>query len=116
MLVSFHLYPDGTAEGLCVAKAARALADAGHEVTVLTSDRSSHPGTADGAETLLLSGLRISRIAPDPSLVPGWTDPFYRISRAPAGRSWVATQVAGRASAVPNLILGCNAEEYAWVA
>src|SRR5437867_1401281 len=38
LLVSYHLYPDDrTAEGICVAKTARALRDAGHEVTVITS-------------------------------------------------------------------------------
>lgn len=114
LLVSYHLYPDGTAEGLCVAKTARALRDAGHEVTVITSSR-RRPESADAAETLLLSGVRVCRVAPDESLTPAWTAPFYRIARAGGGPSWVGRQVAGRVSAVPNLILGCSQEEYAWV-
>jgi glycosyltransferase involved in cell wall biosynthesis len=116
LLVSYHLYPDGTAEGLCVAKTARALCDAGHEVTVITRSKSGSPDSADAAELRFLSGIRVSWVAPDEALVPGWAASFYRISLAAAGGSWVGTHVIGRASAVPNLVLGCSREEHAWVA
>lgn len=115
LLVSYHLYPDGTAEGLCVAKTARTLRDAGHEVTVVTSDRTG-PEHDDSAGAMMLSGIRICRIRADASTTPGWAVPFYRLGRAAARSPWIPKQLAGRASAFPNLILGCNQEEYLWVA
>jgi glycosyltransferase involved in cell wall biosynthesis len=115
LLVSYHLYPDGTAEGLCVAKTARTLLDAGHEVTVITRSQSGGPESAGGAAQRFLSGVRICPVAADAALVPGWTAPFYRMSTAGWGGA-VGNFVTGRASAAPNLILGCNRDEYAWVA
>lgn len=109
LLVSYHLYPDGTAEGLCVAKTARALCDAGHEVTIATSDRGDR-SSSDSAASVLLAGMPVFRATREP-IAPRWWRGFERFERPDAGEGWLARVGA----AIPRLALGCSLAAYVCV-
>jgi glycosyltransferase involved in cell wall biosynthesis len=116
LIVTYHLYPDNTSEGICVAKTARALHDAGHEVVVLTSRNNRLEGDSGVPAVGFLSGVTVHRIGPEPSLVPRWSRPFYSLSRSTAAAPALVKGVLGRAAAIPNLVFACTDTEQAWVA
>ena len=115
LLLSYHLYPNGTAEGLCVAKLARTLADAGHAVTILTSTLNTWPGAYVVPAAGLLAGIPIHRVAPQ---THGWVG---RLQRAHTGvgrlgrRGGFVRAAASALDALTNIALGCTPTEYAWV-
>lgn len=105
LLVSFH-YLDGTSEGLCAARTARALASSGWTVTVLAGESRQDRDAGDDLGTGT-SGPRVERIAAEPR---GWRRGWARLNRA-AGRGLLQRI----ASAGLNLAFGGGAEESAWV-
>ncbi|MGA7731718.1 MAG: glycosyltransferase [Chloroflexia bacterium] len=115
LIVSYALYPDQTSEGICAAKTARALQDAGHEVEIITSTTGQLESNAL-IETPLLQGITVHRINPKSELLPAWTAPFYALDRVDRGPAWFKKQVLGRVFAIPYLLLGSSREEFAWVA
>lgn len=115
LLLSYHLYPNGTAEGLCVAKLARTLTDAGHAVTILTSTLNTWSGTVVIPDTGLLAGIPIHRVAPQTT---GWVGRLQRGHERllRAGRQAGLRRVGVSAlDAAINIALGCTPVEYAWV-
>jgi glycosyltransferase involved in cell wall biosynthesis len=110
LLVSYHLYPDGSAEGLCVAKTARALCDAGHDLTVVTANRRQGE-ESDSAAGVLLSGIPVVEVPPDPSSVPRWCRRMAPFTRPDAGGGLLARGAA----AATRLALGCSPDAYSWV-
>lgn len=116
LLVSYHLYPDSTSEGLCVSKVARALKDAGHDVVVVTSTVNQLEGEQCVPRAGLLRDIPVYRVAPDASLVPAWSRPFYSLGHRFPTRATLGGKVWGRLPAVPGIVLACAEEDYAWVA
>lgn len=116
LIVSYHLHPDVTAEGICVAKAARALKDAGHDVAILTSTHNRIKGSYSVPTTPFLRDIPVHRVEADPRLLPAWSQIFYGFARIPVGNEWIKRRLLGRASAIPNLVLGSSEQEYPWVA
>jgi glycosyltransferase involved in cell wall biosynthesis len=104
-LLSFH-FQNRTAEGLATAKLARALTDGGHAVTVFTSLDNPLNGSPVLKGKGPLSGITIYRVAPDLGLVPRW----WTVLAKRANRNVVWDKIG----AVPNLVYGCQIQEWAW--
>ncbi|MGA7731713.1 MAG: hypothetical protein WCD37_10640 [Chloroflexia bacterium] len=104
LLLSYHLLPDQTSEGLCVAKTARALADSDHHVEVVTAAQTAHP---------MLEGIPVHRVTPNGDRMPWWTKRLQRLNSLARGRTrgrwlWI------RLDAAANIALGCAPDDYAW--
>lgn len=113
LIVSYHLYPDKTAEGICVAKVARALVDAGHELTIVTSTANDLSGSFCTPTLPLLNGTSVYRVEADPDMLPKWTKPFYSAAhQTTAARP--LNRILRKAGTVPVLFYGAGQEELAW--
>ncbi|MBI5629280.1 MAG: hypothetical protein HY921_00140 [Elusimicrobia bacterium] len=103
-LVSYHFY-NHTAAGLSTSQLAKALADRGHKITAFASP---HPLLSDPAIFAAegpLAGVAASPVAP---AGPGpWMARVRELSRQDS--------LLGRLACIPNLVRGCNWEEWDWV-
>ncbi|HVQ39741.1 MAG TPA: glycosyltransferase, partial [Pyrinomonadaceae bacterium] len=104
-ILSFHFY-NTTAEGLATANLARALVDQGHAVTVFTSLDNPLQGSPVLNTTGPLAGVSIHRVGPEVELVPRWWSGLAK--RTSRGLVW------DKLGAVPNLVYGCQVQEWAW--
>src|SRR5438067_3484184 len=111
LILSYHLHPDTTAEGLCVAKAARALVERGHAVEVVTA--------ASGASGLV-GGIPVHRVAargePATRGVAAAVAGVRAVTRRLAGRKGVVPRVWSKVDAAANVLMGGSAEDLAWSA
>ncbi len=115
LLLSYHIYPNGTAEGLCVAKVARTLTDAGHAVTILTSTINMWQGTYLVPDTGLLAGIPIHRVAPQAGGLLGGLQRMHEGVRHIGRQGGVLRAGTSALDAAINITLGCTPAEYAWV-
>lgn len=104
LILSYHLLPDQTAEGLCVAKAARALADRGHHIEILTSAAAVHS---------MLEGIPIHHVPLNATSGP-WVLRLLRALNSHARKPSPAMWLWSRIDAAANIMLGCTADDYAW--
>ena len=114
LLLSYHLYPNGTAEGLCVAKAARTLADRGHSIEIVTSTVNDLSGTHFVPSDGLLAGIPVHRVAPEPARVPRIARAWHGLTRAGRQRSRRSRRLWDAVEATTHIALGCAPAEYAW--
>ena len=104
LLLSYHLLPDQSSEGLCVAKTARALADGGHSVEVVTAVSSPHA---------MMSGIPVHRVAVTPEQIPPGLKRLQGFSRY-AREVKIAKRFWSKIDAAINILLGCTPDDYAW--
>lgn len=114
LLLSYHIYPNATAEGLCVAKAARTLADRGHSVEIVTSTANDLSGTRLVLSDGLLAGIPLHRVAPQPERVPLVARAWHGFTHAGQQRSRRSRRLWDALEATTHIALGCAPAEYAW--
>ena len=114
LLLSYHVYPDSTSEGLQVAKTARAIADAGHLVTLVTSTVNRLDGTVVTPSSGFLHGIQTHRVSPCYRHVPRWATLLAGLAdrrNLPNARArWYR-----RLGRIPQFVFGCTPHQLAWV-
>jgi len=114
LLLSYHLHPDWTAEGLCVAKTARMLVDHGHQVEILTSMANYLAGESLIPSSGLLAGIRVHRVAAAPNRLPTGFRQLYTFTHRQQRRGGRGGWFWDKSAAALDIMLGSNVEDYSW--